>query len=546
MESHLPRRNSPHAGANPRENSSLKGRGGSLPLNNITYNKNYQADSIRISHKQVGKHGYLFLLFNYGYLGSQYDVEHEIYIEHYRPFQCTTGIALERKYWTKDGLSEDFRKDHGSRLYAEILGKLESLKNKVFQAYEGLTKDLGKKPSPEQLRDRLNGKSDKASTRMPLALYIDSLAQSKKVRDRKTKLKYRTLATYIRALEACREHNSEFQSMCEGTRGVVTVSSFNLQDWNDLQLLVQETGTEIPQTFRKAKSARSFAFDGEGYYSEATLHKLQSNLLAVLRRAKKDPALGARIDIDTREKISAQSTRKVSLNPEELGTVLERDFTFTSGHLVNARKLMILQLFSGVRVSDLSKILDNPIREVRGRRTTFQAIYLSTKKTGEAICLPLLQPMLDVLLSGHKPHMIAVTNLNNYYKEVACDLGLTRIIHRVERKANAVRVDHQDELHSVFRSHDCRRSFFGLLTGYLYVSRLLATQVTGHRLSRAQGEDEGYFNLSPEHKAESLLAQIYLAEENLPFDVVPKDFVRQWESSKSQGRRIQSGLGWLR
>ncbi|HRF81194.1 MAG TPA: hypothetical protein PL070_14040, partial [Flavobacteriales bacterium] len=274
--------------------------------------------------------------------------------------------------------------------------------------------------------------------------------------------------------------------------------------------------------------------------------KLQSNLLAVLRRAKKDPALGARIDIDTLEKISAQSTRKVSLNPEELGTVLERDFTFTSGHLVNARKLMVLQLFSGVRVSDLSKILDNPIREVRGRRTTFKAIYLSTKKTGEAICLPLLQPMLDVLLSGQKPHMIAVTNLNNYYKEVACDLGLTRIIHRVERRANAVRVDHQDELHSVLRSHDCRRSFFGLLTGYLYVSRLLASQVTGHRLSHAQGEDEGYFHLSPEHKAESLLAQIYLAEENLPFDVVPKDFVRQWESSKSQGRRIQSGLGWLR
>ncbi len=546
MKSHLPLLNSPHDGGNPHKSSSPKVRGGALPLNNMTYNKNYQADSIRISHKQVGEHGYLFLHFNYGYLGSRWDVEHGIYIEHYRPFLCSTGVPLQQKYWTKHGLSEDFRKDHGSRRYAEILGRLETQKKKVFKAYETLTAELGKKPSPEQLRDHLSGKAEKASSRMPLAQYIDTLAASKKVRDQRTKLKYKTLATYIRALEASREENAEFQSMCEGGRGVVTVSGFSLKDWNDLQLFVQESATEIPRTFKKAKSARLFTFDGEGFYSEATLHKLQSNLLAVLRRAKKDPALGAQIDLDTLEKISAQSTRKVSLNPEEIGTVLERGFTCPLAHLVNARKLMILQLFSGVRVSDLSKILDNPIREVRGRRTTFKAIYLFTKKTGEAICLPLLQPMLDVLLSNERPHMIAVTNLNLYYKEVARDIGLTRIIHRVERKANAVRVDHQDELHSVFRSHDCRRSFFGLLTGYLFVSRLLATQVTGHRLSRAQGEDEGYFNLSPEHKAESLLAQIYLAEENLPFDVVPKDFVRQWESSKSQGRRIQSGLGWLR
>lgn len=502
----------------------------------MVYTKNYNEDSIRVTHKQVGEHGYLFLYLDYAFVESRYDVATGMYKEQYRPFRNSTGIKLDKKYWSKDGLSEQFKKDHGSRRYAEVLNDLEVQKNAVIKAYGALKAELGTKPSPEQIRDRLMGKAEKNNARLPLAQYIEYLAASKKVRDRRTKLKYKTLATYIRALEACRNENAAFQSMAEGGRGVIYLSTFSMKDWNDLQLMVQEAATDIPRTYRKDKGAHGISFIGDPVYAEATLQKLQANLLAALRKAKKDPTSGLTIDLDTLEKTSAHSTRKVHLHPEEIQQVLKGGFNKRRSHLENARKLMLLQIFSGVRVSDLPKILHNEIRDVRGRRTTFKGIYLSTMKTGEPICLPLLKPMLGLLLGGDKPHMIAEANLNLYYKEVARALGLDRIIHTVERKANAKKIDHQDELHTVLRSHDCRRTFFSMLTGYLYVSRLLATQATGHRLSNAQGEDEGYFQLSPEHKAECLLAQILLAQENLPFDLVPDDFVRQWEASKKDRR----------
>lgn len=502
----------------------------------MIYNKNYNEDSIRVTHKQVGEHGYLFLYFDYAFMESSYDATSGKYTEQYRPFRCSTGIALERKYWSQHGLNECYKKDHGARIYAKVLSDIEEKKKAVITAYEGLKTELGAKPSPDQLRERLTRKSERSRTRLPLAEYIDALAASKKVRDRRTKLKYRTLATYIRALEACRTENPEFQRMAEGGRGVIYLSNWSLKDWNDFQLMVQEAATDIPRTFRKDKGSRGISFDGTPVYREATLEKLQANLLAALRKAKKDPDLGVTLDLDTLEKISAKSTRKVHLVPEEIQQVIAHRFGPKQSHLENARKLMVVQMLTGVRVSDLPKILSNPIIEVRGRRTTLKAVYLSTMKTGEPICLPLLQPVLDILLSENKPHMIAEANLNLHYKEVARSVGLDRVVHWVERKANSQKIDHQDELHTLLKSHDCRRTFFSLLTGYLYVSRILATQATGHRLTNAQGEDEGYFQLSADHMAESLLAQILLSQDNVPFDLVPKAFAQQWEASKKSRR----------
>ena len=39
----------------------------------MIYNKNYNEDSIRVTHKQVGEHGYLFLYFDYAFMESSYD-----------------------------------------------------------------------------------------------------------------------------------------------------------------------------------------------------------------------------------------------------------------------------------------------------------------------------------------------------------------------------------------------------------------------------------------------------------------------------------------
>lgn len=505
----------------------------------MTYKKDYSRDSVRATHKQVHGHGYLFLHFDYAFMESTYDPESGQYKDRYRPFQLSTGITLDKKYWDEDGLSDRFKKDHGARKYSDLLKELESSKKRVFDAYTGLCEELGAKPSPDQIRERLKGKSTKKEARTPLAAYIESLAESRKVRDIKTKKKYRTLANYVRAVEACRKEHPVFRRMAEGS-GVMYLSTISQKDWSDLELMVQEVSTDIPRTFVK-RGVHAIAFEDKPFYSEATLEKIQANVLAVLRKAKKNPDLNVTIDLDTLDKVTAKSMRKVHLIPEEIQLVLEHRFDRKHSHLENARKLMIAQMLTGVRVSDLPKILQNPIRDVRGRKTTFKAIYLSTKKTGEPICMPLLKPVVDILTGDQRPHMIAEANLNLYYKEVAAAVGLKRIIHTVERKANTKKIDHQDELCTVLKTHDCRRTFFSMLTGYLFTSRLLASKATGHRLSNAQGEDEGYFQLSPEHMAESLLAQILLSRENVPFEIVPDGFVEQWEASKKprQGRRSQ-------
>lgn len=496
----------------------------------MVYQKQHSQDSIRVQHKEVRGHGYLFVVMDYAYKELRFNTNTGKYVQQYCPFRMSTGMTLDRKYWAKEGLNDLYRQDHGIRKFSELLNELENAKKDVFNAYEELLGELGSKPSPDQIKERLLNKKSKSVARMPLATYITELAQSKKVKDKKTKMKYNTLATYIRAVEVARKEHPTFRKMSEG-KGVMFLDSFGLKDWSDIELMVQEVSTDIPRTFVK-HGVVGIKFDGIGFYAEATLEKIQANLLAVLRRASRDPDLKISMDLTSLEKIRIRSGRKVHLTPEEIQKVIQHKFK--QPYLENARQLMVVHLLTGVRISDLSKILSTPIRDVQARRTKIKVVYLSTHKTGQAICLPMFQPVLDILQSKKKPHMVAGATLNLYYKEVAAKIGLDRIIHIVERKANSTTVDHQDELFKVITTHDCRRSFFSMLTGYLFVSRILATQATGHRLSNAQGEDEGYFQLGPEHMAESLLAQALLSQDNIPFDLLPIGFQENWEASKTR------------
>lgn len=187
--------------------------------------------------------------------------------------------------------------------------------------------------------------------------------------------------------------------------------------------------------------------------------------------------------------------RPVYLNENEIDKVYYHDFS-KNEKLDNARDLFIVGLWTGLRVSDFTRITEANINN--------GFINLKQKKTGGSVIIP-LHPQIEAIIEkreGKFPKTISHQKFNDYIKEVCEAVKIneqvkgSRLLKTKEGRRKIIGTYPKYELIS---SHCCRRSFATNLYGELPTLTIMA--ITGHKTESSFFK---YIKTTPEEHAVTL------------------------------------------
>lgn len=143
-------------------------------------------------------------------------------------------------------------------------------------------------------------------------------------------------------------------------------------------------------------------------------------------------------------------TKEIYLNEEELKKLFDLDLK-ESPALDNARNLFLIGCFTGVRHSDIDKVLS----EYKSNKKIDEVVIVQ-KKTGSRSIIPILndaRPLLE-----RKPHNISNQKFNQYIKELGRLAGITEPIKFEETKGKVTSTIEEPK-YKLMKTHTARRSF---------------------------------------------------------------------------------------
>lgn len=475
--------------------------------------KQYTSDHVKTALNVVGGTGYVALVFNYGFSVLTESGKK------YRPVKVNTGVTVDPTEWeVRKGEEQWFTPDYirkNKRAYDASSKTINEARKKLFAAYEGLAEENPERePTPEEILHRYRGGKETKKSAVLFTDYFKSYIEG--IEDPRTKQKFNTSLTMWRAMEAARK---EGLLGTKSETGPVYLHTLGRKDFEDLSRLIDLAGAEIPRPFT-SRGVAGITLGG-GAYTSTTKRKYQSDISVVINHARMN---GETVNFDPSTVKKAQRHEDIHsyLRPDELKTWIEARMTNPGEE--NARRLFLVNLFSGCRYESLEDILGKEIRQVKGFDITFPAIYYVPGKTahkGTRVLLPLLAPLLDIL-QGERPYIISNDKLNEHIQEIARKLGLDRIQHSVRINADKSIVESELPLHECLGSHSGRRSFYtGLISAPLFCSRQLVTQCTGHIIDKDDSADLLYLSTAKEDAGEALLQQIALRAHRLPYKILP-------------------------
>lgn len=191
------------------------------------------------------------------------------------------------------------------------------------------------------------------------------------------------------------------------------------------------------------------------------------------------------------------------LNESEINKIFMYDFSNIE-RLDNARDLLIIGVWTGLRVSDFMRLHETNIKG--------GFIVIKTQKTGKTVTIP-MHPQLKQILekrNGEFPKEISPQRFNDYIKEVCEKVGIT------EPTEGAIKINIAEPgQKKVFRkkagiypkfelisSHTCRRSFATNLYNSGQVKPITIMQITGHT---TESNFLKYIKTTPKEHAEKVL-----------------------------------------
>ncbi|MCO5725555.1 tyrosine-type recombinase/integrase [Robiginitalea marina] len=211
----------------------------------------------------------------------------------------------------------------------------------------------------------------------------------------------------------------------------------------------------------------------EGNYGNTTIAKYLTQIKAFCREAK---TLGLKVSSEFEHRnftARAEKTIDVYLKEKEIDLIFKHDFS-DNPRLNNARQLMIIGLWTGLRISDLKNIHTYNI-------TNEEIQILDSKKTGGHIIIPIHPQIKSVLLenNGELPKTISDQKFNKYVKEVCEEVGIKEEV--IGKKMNPETKRKEKGYYPKYElvtSHTCRRSFATNLYGKLPNQTIMA--ITNH------------------------------------------------------------------
>ena len=230
--------------------------------------------------------------------------------------------------------------------------------------------------------------------------------------------------------------------------------------------------------------------------SANTVGEFVSVLKTLLNKAKEE---GFKIceDLSRFVKMKEKSL-SVALSEEEIDRLVAWDFS-KNRRLENVRDLMILGLWTGLRVSDVMSL---PVIDPDSRFIEVEP--LKTRNTsGARVVIPLHHHIKDMIRLRGMPKPIDENSFNRYIKVVCKEVGFTQRVEGMLMNSETKRKERGVfEKWQLVSSHTCRRSFATNL--YLMnFPTLSIMRITGHTTEASFLQ---YIKVTPKEHAEKLLA----------------------------------------
>ena len=213
----------------------------------------------------------------------------------------------------------------------------------------------------------------------------------------------------------------------------------------------------------------------KGNYGGTTISKYIDQIKNFCREAK---TTGLRVSPEFEHKNFTAKRDKpmdVYLNEAEIGLIYNADFS-SNARLNNTRQLMIIGLWTGLRISDLKKI-----HEFNFSENKIQIV--DSYKTGGYINIPIHKHIKGVLMdenNGGLPKVISNAKFNLYMKEVCKDVGIDQTVMGSKMNSETKRKDKgYFPKYELVTSHIGRRSFATNLYGKLPNQTIMA--ITNHK-----------------------------------------------------------------
>ncbi len=197
-------------------------------------------------------------------------------------------------------------------------------------------------------------------------------------------------------------------------------------------------------------------------------------------------------------------TNDIYLSTKEINKIYE--IQIDNEKLSNAKDWLIIGLYTGLRVSDLTKLTAKDIDA--------DFIYKKTHKTKFPVIIPIHKHVREILKkrNGKFPRRISDQKLNDYIKEVCKIAGITEVVEggkmcpiEIEedgkKKIIHRKIDGKYPKHELVTTHTCRRSFASNLYGK--IETLTIMKITGHK---TESQFLEYIKITPKEYAVKLKA----------------------------------------
>ena len=234
----------------------------------------------------------------------------------------------------------------------------------------------------------------------------------------------------------------------------------------------------------------------EKKYSANSIGELVSLIKALLRKAK-EKGYTIADDLESFTKTKEESI-SVALSETEIEKLVVFDFS-NDKRLENARDLMILGLWTGLRVSDVMALPaidpDGKFIEVEPQKTR--------NTSGAKVVIPLHHHIKDMIRKRGMPTPLNNSYFNRFVKEICMIVGFNDKIEGTLMNPKTRRKERGFfEKWQLVSSHTCRRSFATNL--YLMnFPTLSIMKITGHT---TEASFLKYIKVTPKEHAEKLLA----------------------------------------
>jgi len=227
-----------------------------------------------------------------------------------------------------------------------------------------------------------------------------------------------------------------------------------------------------------------------------TIGKHITNIKTFLAEAT-DRGINTKLDYKSKRfKVTTETVESIYLTEDEIQKIYNHDFS-KNKRLERTRDLFIIGCYTGLRFSDFSQLTSANING--------ELITVKTQKTGDRVVIPLHWTVKNILAKYSEtakglPRDISNQRMNDYLKEIGCEVKIDEQIHRTYTK-DGLKVSTNVPKWELITTHTARRSFATNLykNGFPTIGIM---KITGHRTEKSFMK---YIKMSQEENAEKLI-----------------------------------------